>query len=154
MFHQRPCRCERKIASRADRDDSVIRLDDLARSRNNQGLFPAEDSEKSLELPEIFVRAPELCQLDRSPEKIAVILLQLILEPFKERERIRRGAGETGENRVVVNLPDFPCRLLHDGIANGNLPVGADYGFPFVTKTDDGRGVYDVSHSFFCSCRD
>src|SRR2546426_5349704 len=52
-------------------------------------------------------RSPVLRQLDRRARQIAGIALQLLLEFLEQRERVRRGAREAGEDLAAFERPDF-----------------------------------------------
>ena len=48
-----------------------------------------------------------LRELDRRALEISTVLLELGLEPREQGKRIRRRAGEPGQDPIVVQLADF-----------------------------------------------
>ena len=60
------------------------------------------DGEHRLEPAQHAVGAPVLGQLDRRAQQVALVLLELGLEALEQREGIGGGAGEAGEDLVVV----------------------------------------------------
>ena len=77
--------------------------------------------------------------------RMVAVLLQLCFEAFEQRERIGRAAGETRDDRAVVQSPDFTRIALHDGIAERNLAV-ATHGDAAVATDAEDRGAVGVEH--------
>ena len=68
-------------------------------------------------MPQRPIGAPVFRQFDRGAAEVAVVLLELGFEAGKEREGIRRRAGKTRKNLLVVQTPDFFSAMFDDRIA-------------------------------------
>src|SRR5262249_2562065 len=132
---------QRVRAAGPDGHDAVVRLDQIAGARQQIGRGAVHHDEHRLEAPEHAVRAPLLRQLHRGSFQVAAVLLQFRLEPRKERERIGGGAGDPGQDAVVVQAPDLAGALLDHGVPERDLPVAGHHGLPLVTDRQDGRCV-------------
>src|SRR6267142_38060 len=66
-------------------------------------------------------------QLDRGFLEIAGKLLKLAFEAFKKRNCVGRGAGETGDDLVIIKAARFARGVLHDVIAHGHLAIGDEH---------------------------
>src|SRR5436309_2424630 len=97
------------------------------------------DREERLEPPEDAVGAPVLGDFHRGAREVAPVLVEPALEAREERERVRRGAGEAGQDAVVVELPHLLGARLHDGVPDRDLAVTGDGHLVAVADGDDGR---------------
>ena len=91
-LEQRAGRRERVGAARADRGGVAVGLDDVARPREQQRLFPIGDQQQRLEPAEHPVGAPVLGQLDRRAGEVAAVLLEAGLELLEQRDAVGGGA--------------------------------------------------------------
>ena len=71
---------QRVRAARADRDDAVVRLDEVAGARQQERRLRVRDDQHRLETAQHAVGAPVLRELDGRPLEIAAILFELRLE--------------------------------------------------------------------------
>ena len=58
---------------------------------------------------------------------MAGMLFQFALETLEQRERIGRGARETGQDAVLVQTAHLACVGLHDRVAQGDLAVAGHH---------------------------
>src|SRR4029453_10660174 len=131
---------QRVGAARADADQAVVRLDDVARSRHDERVLAIGHRQERLQPPQDTVGAPILGQLHRRPRQVTPMLLELRLEAGEEGERIGGGPGEARHHTVLVELADFPCAGLDDGRADRDLAVAGDRHLTPVTDRDDRSG--------------
>jgi hypothetical protein len=123
MAHQRP-RCRQgKSASGANRDDLVIGLDYLARPADKQHLRGIHHNEHRLQVAEVAVGTPLLCQLNCSPKQVSTSALQLLLEAPEQGHRIRNTAGKPRQDALIVQPPYLARMLLEHGVVEGHLPI-------------------------------
>src|SRR5689334_426942 len=141
VLQQHAGRGERKPASRADRDHSLVRRDQIAGSGDEQRRRLVGDDEQCLELAEHLVGAPVLRELDRGPLEVPAVLLELRLESREERERVGGRARESGEHLAALEPADLRGGLLHDGRSDGDLAVRGHGDLALVAHTEDGRRV-------------
>ena len=98
--HEGPGRGQGVGPARADGQDAVVGLDDVARARDQEGRLLVGHDHQGLELAEGLVQAPILGQLDGRPRQIALVFLELGLEAGEQGEGVRGGAGEAGQDLV------------------------------------------------------
>ena len=111
--------------ARADRDDAVLRLENVARTRDHERRAPVGDREHGLETPQDAIRAPVLGELDGRPRQVPLVLVELPLEALEQRERIGGRSGEAREDAVVVQATHLARGRLDDDAAERHLPVAA-----------------------------
>ena len=99
------------------------------------------DDEQGLEVAEHLVGAPVLGELDGGAAEVAGELLQLGFEAAEEGEGVGGGAGESGEDLVLVELADLLGGVLHDGRAEGDLAVGGHDDGVAAADAEDGGGT-------------
>ena len=104
------------------------------------------DGQHGLEAAQHAVGAPILGQLDGRADQMALVLLQLRLEPLEQREGVGGGAGKSGNDLVVVELAHLARRALDDDVAQRHLAVAAYRHLPaalgvLAPHADDGRAV-------------
>jgi len=99
--------------------------------------------EHGLQLAQVLVHAPVLRQLDDGALHVAAVLLELGLETGEEREGVRGGAGETSQDFVVVEAAHFCGAVLHDRVADRDLPVAGHRYLAIAANAEDGRCVKD-----------
>jgi hypothetical protein len=138
---QCPGRGQRVRPARADPDQPVIGLDDVAGAGHDQRVIAIGHREHRLQAPQHPVRAPVLGQLHRGPRQVAAVLLELGLEAFEERESIGSGAREAGEHPVAVHLADLARARLDHGLADRHLPVARDGHLPAMADGQHRGGV-------------
>ena len=106
-----------------------------------EGLAGVGDDEQGFELAQHLVGAPVLGELDGGAAEVAGILLELGFEAGEEREGVGGGAGEAGEDLVLVELADFLGGVLHDGAAERDLAIGGHDDGVAAADADDGGGA-------------
>ena len=84
------------------------------------------DDQERFEPAEHAVAPPVLGQLDRGPRQIPRIAIELLLELLVQRERISHAAGEPGEHPPALEGAHLHRAALHDGVADGDLPIAAE----------------------------
>src|SRR3546814_4066370 len=77
---------ERIIAARADRRDAAQRFEHVAVTRDDERHLLVGDDHHRLQVAEIFVGAPILGKLDRGAQQLAIVALELRLEPLERSE--------------------------------------------------------------------
>src|SRR5438105_5564997 len=101
MAQQRPrsglCIC----TSRADGDDPVLGLENVAGAGNDQRRSIVGDGQHGFEPAQNSVGAPVLGQFDRRALQLSLVLVELRLEALKQRECVRGGARKTRQHSVV-----------------------------------------------------
>src|SRR5262245_19376735 len=85
---QRPSGGQGEVPAGADRSDTIVRLDQLARSAYQEAVLQVGDHEEGLEAAEDPVAPPVLGQLDGRPREVAGVAVQLLLEFLVEGERV------------------------------------------------------------------
>ena len=104
------------------------------------------DREHRFEPAEAALGAPVLGQLDGGARQIAAVLLELLLEQFEQRERVRGRAGEAGQHLALAEPAHLARIRLHDRVAERDLAVAADHDAFAAADGDDGGGVECVGH--------
>ena len=99
IVEERGRRGQREIAARADRGDARGGLEHVAIAGEDQGHVLVGDDHHRLEVAQIFVGPPVLGELDRGAHQLAVMLLQLALEPLEQGEGVGGRAGEAADHR-------------------------------------------------------
>src|SRR5258705_8414423 len=126
---------------RADREDPIIRLDELARAGDDEAVLRVGDGEQGLESAKNTIAAPVLGELHRRAREVAWISLQLLLELLEQGERIGRGTGEAGEQLPIAERANLVGLRLHDGLAHGDLPIPAERNRPSAAYGGNRRGA-------------
>src|SRR6185369_4822589 len=86
--HHRARGGEREGAARADADELIRGLDDVAGAGQHQGNVFVGHRHHRLEPAKVAVGAPILGELDAGARQLARMLLELAFEPLEQRERI------------------------------------------------------------------
>src|SRR5438128_11248433 len=84
---------------------------------------------------------PVLRELDRRPRQVARVALELLLELFEQRERVRRGAGEPGEDLPALERAHLVGVGLHHRVADRDLAVAAQGHVAVTAHAQNGRAV-------------
>src|SRR5699024_910006 len=122
-FH-RPSGSQRIVASAADGEYPVIRLDDLTRAAHQQHGLLIHDNQHRLELPEDLITSPLFREFNSSTRQISVICVKVALTFFKQCKCIRYTARKARYDFIVEQASDLPCSMLHHYlIAERNLTV-------------------------------
>src|SRR2546426_3014600 len=103
----------------------------LAIGDHQHRLQPAQDA----------VGAPVLGELDRRAHQVALVLVELRLEALEEREGIRRAAGESGEDLILVQAPHLLRAALDDDLPERDLAVAAERDARAAANRKDGGAV-------------
>src|SRR5260370_3614772 len=88
-----------------------------------------------------FVGAPVFGEFDGGAAEVAVILLQLGLEPAEQGERVGGRAGKTGKNLVLVEAANLFRSVLDDGFAERDLTVASHDNLVVAADAEDGGGA-------------
>src|SRR5260370_39377070 len=72
---------------------------------------------------EVFVGARVFGEFDCAGSEVAMVLLEFRFEAAEQGEGVGGGAGESGEDLVVVEAAGFFGRVLDDGLAERDLSV-------------------------------
>src|SRR2546422_8629614 len=94
-----------------------------------------------LQPPQDAVGAPVLGELDRGAHQVALVLVELAFEALEQRKGVRRAAGETGEDAVLVQAPNFLRAAFDDDVAEGHLAVAAERHARAAAHGKNGRAV-------------
>ena len=92
------------------------------------------------------VGAPFLGQLDHGARQIAVELLELGFEAREQREGVGRGAGESGQNLVVVKAAQLFGGGFQHFLAERDLAVAGHHDFSVPAHAKDGGGTNSLFH--------
>src|SRR5690606_11385264 len=93
--NERACGGQRVRPSRADRQQPVVRLDDVARAGDDEAALPVGDGEQRLEPAKYAIAAPVLGEFHGGPGQVSREALELLLELLEEGEGIGGGSCET-----------------------------------------------------------
>src|SRR5205807_4282306 len=77
--------------------------------------------------------------------QVAVVLLELGLELFEQRERVRGAAGEAREDLSLIESAYLARAALDHGLAEADLAVAGDHHLFLVTHGQDRRAVHRVT---------
>jgi hypothetical protein len=113
--------------SAADGGYSAVGLDHVALSAEQERLFFVADQQQSFQMAQEFIGAPIFGQLDGAASEIAVVLLEFRFETAEQGEGVGSGAGEPGEDLVVIEPADLLRRVLDDGLTERDLSVAGKY---------------------------
>src|SRR6476659_11254882 len=140
VLEQRARRGERVGAAGADREDALLRSDEVARAGEEERALPVGDDQERLELAQHLVGPPVLRELDRGALQVPAVLVHLRLEAGEERERVGRGSREARDDVATREPADLRRGLLHDGRPERDLAVGRHRDVAVVAHANDGRG--------------
>src|SRR6266852_51758 len=102
IFEERARSRLRVSASRANCDQSQLRLDDVAHASDDQRGFAVGHREHRLQAPQYPVGTPVLGELHGRAKEISLVLVELRLETLEQCKRIGGAPGEAGEGAVVI----------------------------------------------------
>src|SRR5260370_4385424 len=152
MLHQRARGRERETSARADSHQAIVRFNDVAIAGKNERALGVGNDQQGFQMAQRAVLAPFLGQLDRRLLEIAGKLLQLAFKALKKRNRVGRGACETGNDLVVVEAARLARRVLHHVIAHGHLAIGDEHHLVVLAHAQNRGAVHrrasrTISHS-------
>src|SRR5687768_13734229 len=125
----------------SDGENSVVGLDDVSGAGDDEAVLAVDDDEQRLEPAEHAVAAPVLRELDGGARQVARVALELLLELLEEGERVGRGSGEAGEQLAAAEGANLVRVRLHDGLADGHLPIAPESDLAVAAHGEDGRGA-------------
>ena len=128
--------------ARADGEDVLFRLDDVAATADEQGLLRVGDDQSGFKAAQGAVAAPVFGELDGGARELAAEFFELAFKALEEREGVGATAGEASEDFVFVQAADFADVALHHGVAEGGLAVAAEGDEFIAAHAEDGGGVY------------
>ena len=141
MLQQRARRRLRIGTARADGDDAELGLEHIARPGDDQRRRRVGHGKHRLQPPQHAVRSPILGQFDGRPRQVALVLLELGLEALEQRERVRRGAGESRQHALVIKPAHLARARLDDDAAERDLSVAAQRHGAVAPHRKYGRSV-------------
>ena len=78
---------------------------------------------------------------DTKAGELALMLLQLLLQPLEQGEGVGGGAGEACDHRAVAEPAHLARIVLDNGLAKGHLSVAGNYHLAVLTHRQDRRAV-------------
>jgi hypothetical protein len=134
-------------AAGADGGQAVFRFQHVAVAGQDQRVLGVGHDQHGFQAAQDAVGAPVAGQLDRGAHQVALVLFQLGFEAFLQGERVGGGAGEPGQDLVVVQAADLAGRALDDDVAQGDLAIAAQCDAVPAAHAHDGGGV-KLFHAF------
>lgn len=116
----------------------LIRGDQVTCSGEDEGVAFIGDEQEGFEVAQGAISAPLFREFDGGAFEVAVELFEFSFEASEKGEGIGGGAGEAGQDTIVVEAADLTGAALHDGIAHGDLAIGGH---------DDAACAADEEHS-------
>src|SRR5438445_429174 len=141
LLQQRPCRGERVVTARADRQDAVVGLDQLARPRDHVAVLLVRHHEQRFEAAQHTVGAPVLGELHGRARQVAGVALELLFELLEQGERVGGRSRKASEDLAALERPDLVRIRLHHGVAEGHLSVAAEGHVPVAAHRENRRAV-------------
>src|SRR6266480_66784 len=141
VFEERARGRLRVGASRSDRDQSQLGLDDVAHPGDDQRGFAVGHGEHRLQASQHPVGAPVLGELHGRAKQISLVLFELRLEALEQRKRVGRASGEAGEDAVVIKAPHLARARFHHDLAERDLAVPTQGDFPIAASRHNGGSV-------------
>src|SRR5438552_4171522 len=137
-------RCGKRARSaRSYSENSIIGLDDVAGSGDNEAVLAIGYSEQCFETTQNPIAPPIFCQLHCCALQVSGIPLQFFLELLEQCESIRRCTRESGEQFSAMQRADFLRVRFHHGLADGDLPVAVECDLSVPSYRED-RGRPDA----------
>ena len=124
-------------AAGADGGDALVGLDHIAVAADDVRVGRIGHQQQRFQVAQNAVRAPFLGQFHDAARQVAVELLQLGFEAREQREGVGRGAGETGQDLVVVEPAQLSGGRLSGLPAQGDLAVAGHHDFAVAAHTQD-----------------
>src|SRR5712692_853998 len=135
-------------AAAADCHQPQFRFDNVAVAGDDQRGFVVCHRQHRFEPAQHAVGAPVLGEFHGGTEQVALMLFQLRLEALEQSERVRRTAGETGEDALVEKTPDLARAGLENDIAESHLSVAAEGDATATAHRHDRCTVNVVTHKY------
>ena len=126
------------VAARANRNHSVIGLDDIARSGEQKALFAIRYQKQSFESAQNAVGAPVFGELNGGSGEIAGIVFELGLKALQQGKSIGCGPCKADEYFIVMHFAQLAGAVLDDRIIHGDLSVGSHYDVVVAAHQQDG----------------
>ncbi len=133
-------------AAGTDGGDGGIGFDDVAGTAHNIHVCGVGYKEESFEVAEHAVGAPFFGEFDDAAGQIAAVLFELAFEAGEEGKGVGGGAGEPGDDFVVVEAAEFFGAAFEDFTAHGDLAVTGEYDFTVAAHAQDGGGPDSFMH--------
>src|SRR4051812_29272086 len=86
ILDQRARGGKRVVSAGADGENPVVRLDDVARSGDDEAVLAVGDRQQRLESAQDAIAPPILGELDRRALEVSRVALELFLELLEQRE--------------------------------------------------------------------
>jgi hypothetical protein len=112
-------------SARADRDQPAFGLEHVAVAGEDERALGVGQRQHGLEAAQQPVGAPVLGQFHRRAHEIALVLVELGLEALEQGKGVGRGAGEAGQDAIVIDAAHLTRALLDDDRAQRHLAVAA-----------------------------
>ena len=134
-------------AAAADGDQAMFRFQHIAVAGDDQRAFLVGHRQHRFQPAQDAVGAPVLGQFHGGAQQMALVLFQLGFETLEQGEGVRRAAGESGQNLVVVDAAHLARVGLDHDIAEGDLAVAAEGDLIAAPHREDG-GAAKLFHDF------
>jgi hypothetical protein len=134
-----------EVAARSDGDDSVVRLDQLPRTAQEEAVLQVGDYQQGLEPAEHPVAPPVLGQLDRGAGQVTGIAVELLLELLVQGKRVRHRSGEAGQDLAALQGAHLVRLRLDHGLADADLAVSAERDAAVFSNAEN-CGAVKASH--------
>src|SRR5262245_3693531 len=142
---QRLGSCECKRSARSNRNDAIVRLDEIAGAGQKERRRLVEHDQHRFEASQQAIGPPVFGQFHGRPFEIAPVLFELRFESREQGERVGRRPRETREDAVVVETTDFFRALLDHGLTERHLAVA---GHDRMIAVPDGQDRRAANHDF------
>ena len=130
--------------ARSDRHDAEFRFEHVAGAGDKERRAAIHHGEHRFKPAQHAIRAPIFGELDGRTRQVALVLFELRLEAFEQRECVGRCAGKPREHLVVVKPAYLFCRGFDDDVAERHLTVSAERNRPVPAHRQNGRAVKNL----------
>ena len=116
----------------------LVGLDHVAVAADDVGVLGVGHQQQRFQMAQDAVGAPLLGQFDDGARQVAVVLLELGFEAGEQREGVGGGAGETGQDLVVVEAAELAGGGFQHFLAEGDLAVAGHDDLAVAADAEDG----------------
>src|ERR1700692_3923536 len=92
-----------------------------ALSVEQERLFLVPHRPEGFQMTQIFIGAPVFCEFNGATSEVAMVLFQFRFEAAEKGEGVGGGAGESGEDLIVIKAANFLRSMFNDGLTERNL---------------------------------
>src|SRR5450432_1017424 len=126
--------------TRTNRDQVVLRFNDVAIARDDIHVLGVRDTQQCLEPAQASIGTPILGKFNGGAGQVAVFL-EFSLEALKQSEGIGGAACEAGKHLVAVQPAHLACVALHHALAQGDLSIATDCDPPMAPHGENSGAV-------------